>query len=429
VGGTAVQYAGNSLSQELQELYGATGGFAQSFGSLAALGIAHALQGRRPHKAEAVGPDDDKPVQRTDLQQVARIIAGFKRAALALSVADLAAVEGMPELGSFKELLAAIYAVLSQYQERFPVLAQSAHCMAQAIQQLPATVEGAASFGSHTSCAGDGSSSDGAHALPAAAAGQHQEQQPQQQGLRASAVHKPAISLGLGCRAMPLGPLTVSRTSSTAVTSRVCDMLRPFAAAAAPGVRKLYLNMVGMSHVQAAVVGPAGQQHKLTVGLDNGCSIDCCSEQYFVDNFHRFIYPGSSAQLCELDQPLAIGMFAGRETCEATHCLLGLPLLIGQGVYTVDLLIVKGGNFNLVLGNSFLYNYAGRIWQQDYSNREEGRYIILPLPQRLCQPGVTAPQPPANAHPHWYPQQRIPLQYDVCTDTLTVKPVSEYALA
>jgi hypothetical protein len=93
------------------------------------------------------------------------------------------------------------------------------------------------------------------------------------------------------------------------------------------------------------------------------------------------------------------------------------------------MLVVKSGNFNMVLGASFLYNYACRTWQRDYDNRNEGRFLVLPLPQRLCQPGVTAPQPPANARRHWYPQQRVPLQYDVCVDTWTVTPVSHYPTA
>jgi hypothetical protein len=83
----------------------------------------------------------------------------------------------------------------------------------------------------------------------------------------------------------------------------------------------------------------------------------------------------------------------------------------------------------MVLGNGFLFNYAARIWQRDFGNRQQGRYLLLPLPQRLCQPGVTAPQPPENAGPHWYPHQRVPLHYGVCTDTLTVRPVAQYPTA
>jgi len=333
-------------------------------------------------------------------------------------------VEGRPELGPFKELLAAIYAVISQYQEKFPVLVQAAECMAKAVQLWPAAWEGAGpSLDSSSSL----SSSSGSGLKP------DQQQQPaaaeQQPGLLSTAAAGgSAISLGLGCRAMPLGPLTGRRGPTVSGTARVCDLLRPYAASAGPK-RKLHLHMVGMSYVQGSVVGPGGQQYRLTAGLDNGCSIDCCSEEWFLANWQRFVYEGSTAQLCELDQPLAIGMFAGRHTCQATHCVLGLPLQLGQGVYPVDLLIVKGGNFNLVLGNSFLYNYAGRLWQRDFSNRAEGRFLILPLPQRLCQPGVAAPQPPAEAGQHWYPQQRIPLHYDVCTDCLTVQPVSEYPVA
>jgi hypothetical protein len=101
-------------------------------------------------------------------------------------------------------------------------------------------------------------------------------------------------------------------------------------------------------------------------------------------------------------------MFASRATCLATHCVLGLPLQIGKGVYPVNLLIVEGGNFPLVLGNSFMFDYAARIWQRDFADKESGRKLILLLPQKLCAPGETTPQPPANAGKNWYPSSTCP---------------------
>jgi hypothetical protein len=184
--------------------------------------------------------------------------------------------------------------------------------------------------------------------------------------------------------------------------------------------------MVGMSYVQAATAGPGGQLYKMLACLDIGCSIECCSEEWFLEHWHRFIYPGSTAKLCELRKPVGIGMFAGRQTCQATHCVVDLPLHIGDGVYPVNLLIVNGGNFNLVLGNSFFYTYAVRLWSQDYKDKQQGRYLVLPLPPSRCAPGVTSPKPPPRPGAHWYPQQRVPIHYDVCTDTLSVTQVSEY---
>lgn len=417
------------MAQGLRELHSASSGFAEAYGALVAHGQLCALQGgRRPPRAEAVGPADDKAVQpRTDQQQVARIVGSFKRAALGLSVADLAAVQGKPELADFKDMLSAIHTVLSGYGERFPSVAQSATLTAQAVQSLPDDWEEAGGPpGSSSSNSGDGAGSSSSAAL---APGQLQPAAlgpPPGLG-GAAAASQPSISLGLGCRAMPLGP-HISPRVPVVGTGRVCDLQRPFAALAG-ATRKLRLHMVGMSYVQGSVVGPGGQQHKLTAGLDNGCTIECCSEDWFLSNWQRFLYEGSSAQLCELEQPLTIGMFAGQHTCQATHCVLGLPLQLGKGVYPIDALIVKGGNFNLVLGNSFMFNYAARLWQRDFNDRAAGRYLILPLPQRLCQPGVTAPQRPAKHSPHWYPQQHIPLHYDVCEDTLAVRPVSEYPVA
>lgn len=233
--------------------------------------------------------------------------------------------------------------------------------------------------------------------------------------------------MGPGYSALRMGPIC-SPLMHGHTSARVGNLMHRYAAAAGP-TRKFSLNMVGMCHVQASLRGPGGVQHQLAPGLDNGCTISASSEDWFLDNWQRFLYPGSPAQLCKLEEPIPIGMFAGRATCQATHCVLRLPLQIGQGVYPVNLLIVKGGNFPLVLGNSFMFDYAARLWQRDFTDKESERRLILPLPQKLCAPGVTAPQPPPGAHKNWYPQQHVPLMYDVMTDTLSATPVTEYSMA
>jgi hypothetical protein len=119
-----------------------------------------------------------------------------------------------------------------------------------------------------------------------------------------------------------------------------------------------------------------------------------------------------------------MGMFAGQQTAVITHAVRNLQLAIGKGIYTVDLLVVPGANFNLVLGNDFMFNYAGRIWARDYRDRQAGRCLILPLPASLCQPGVEPPRRPVNATEYWYPSQRVAVDYQVDVQSWRVRRVA-----
>lgn len=232
------------------------------------------------------------------------------------------------------------------------------------------------------------------------------------------------MSLGLGCRALMPG-VSVGHTVSHLRFTTPVDVTAPYKAAAQR--QAVHVSVVGMSHFPSAICGPKGRLFKTRSSLDTGCTINSVSEQFFLDHAHEFCGPDSTAQLCQLDSPVSISMFAGAHSTVATHCLTGVQMYIGKGVYTADFLIVKGANFNLVLGNNFLYDYAGRVWMRDFADRQSGRYLVLPLPQRLCQPGETAPQPPSGKAAHWYPHQRVPLSYEVFTDTWSVTPVSTYA--
>jgi hypothetical protein len=205
------------------------------------------------------------------------------------------------------------------------------------------------------------------------------------------------------------------------------DLTKPYKAAASS--RKVHVNVVGMTYCSAAVVGKGGQLHKLVTHFDNGCSISSVSDQFLRENAHRWCDAGG-AQICELSSPVSVGMFAGAPHSIATHCVVGLPLQLGKGIYPVDLLVIPNGNFSLCLVNNFMYDYARRLWSRNFNDRQSGRFLVLPLPQRLCAPGETEPLPPAGRAPvHWYPSQRIPVSYEVCADTWTVTPVSSLASA
>lgn len=332
----------------------------------------------------------------------------------------LAAIEGRPELAPFKELLAAMYAVFSQMQERFPTLASAAGYLAMALVAMPDWVA------ESSAPALAPSASVAAEAAQPAAQQQPASQTAAPQQYSRSAAGGPRVSFGLGYRAMMPG-VSVSRPPQGPLAGATVDLTKPYMAAASR--RSVAVSVVGMSYFPVGIQGPRGRIRKSAASLDTGCSINSISEQYFLEVCHHLLGPDSPAQLCELESPVTIGLFAGSSSTVATHCVTGVPLHIGKGVYTVDFLIVKGGNFNMVLGNNFLYDYAGRVWCRDFNDRQAGRFLVLPLPERLCQPGVSPPQPPPNKGPHWYPSQRVPINYEVCTDTWQVKPVSSYTAA
>jgi hypothetical protein len=363
-----------------------------------------------------VGPEDDAAAAqpRVDVQQIARIVSGFRRAALALTVGDLAAIEGRPELAPFKELLAAMYAVFAQMQERFPTLSAAAGYLSMALIAMPEWAE--------ESTAAPPAPMAAAPVAPPAAQQLATPLQPPQQQTTALA-GTPRFSFGLGCQALLPG-VSIGRMQQQCNSGVAADLSKPYLAAAS--ARRVPVNVVGMARFGVGIPGPRGKIHKSVGNLDGGCSINSISEQFFLEQAHHICGPDSPAQLCALEQPVTIGLFAGAHNTVATHCITGLPLHIGKGVYTVDLLIVKGGNFNLVLGHNFLYDYAGRVWCRDYNDRQSGRYLVLPLPERLCQPGVSPPPPPPNHSRRWYPSQLVPINYEVCTDTWLVKPVSSY---
>lgn len=134
-----------------------------------------------------------------------------------------------------------------------------------------------------------------------------------------------------------------------------------------------------MTSVAAKVSGANGVLYLKTLHLDTGCTINCASRAYVQSNMHKLCGPGSSARLVKLLTPVSVGMF-GQHSSLATHVLQGVQLRIGKGVYTVDLLIIVEGNFDLVLGFSFFTDYADRR----FADRSAGRFLVLPLTQKLC---------------------------------------------
>lgn len=189
--------------------------------------------------------------------------------------------------------------------------------------------------------------------------------------------------------------------------------------AAAPGP---YLAAANVQHAVVRIVTMAALYAKLRCGVittpvtlhvDSGCNFSAISLQFFQQHRHHLLGPGSNATLYRLQTAATVGMFAGPNISTARYLITGVALDIGRGTYKQDFLVIEGANFEAVLGNDFLFGYAGRVWTRDVSNRDSGRYLVLPLFEHQCQPGVSPPASPPSAGPHWYPSQRVPLHYQV----------------
>jgi hypothetical protein len=184
----------------------------------------------------------------------------------------------------------------------------------------------------------------------------------------------------------------------------------------------MHVTVAGMTNFPVGIKQPAGDLFSFQCHLDSGCGVSIGSKAYARKMWHRLCPPGSSARLMRLATPVSVGLFAGNGCTLATHVLQGVQLYIGKGVYTVDFLLIEDGNFNLVLGNSFMVDFAAKLFTRDPSDRHSGRFLVLPLCEKMCQPGVREPLPPPHRGKHWYPSQMVPVSYDLSVDTWFVVP-------
>jgi hypothetical protein len=336
--------------------------------------------------------------QQQEQRQLAALRQVLSKAILPLNLHQLALVCSAENAEALRQVLNSLYEVLEQ-----PISGSNR----QAVSAAATVVSG----------------------LLAAAESSQQQQQPR--SAVAGSMEAPLVSSGLAGRVLPAGTgtgeVSVAANAARSSSSDSNSFLQqaPYRAAATSDAIRVAL--AGMMTVLASVWNSNGSKHTLKVSLDSGCNGSCISAELLAQQWHQFFGPGSTAELVELETPLQMAMFAGQETATITHAVRGLQLGIGKGLYTVDLLVVPGANFNLVLGNDFLYNYAGRIWARDYRDRQAGRYLILPLPASLCQPGVEAPRRPAGAGEFWYPSQRIAIDCPVHVQSWRVRLVATAA--
>jgi hypothetical protein len=460
-GSSALSSEFNSLPEPLRvSILQALTGFADNFADAAALGVsmAHArarssgkVPRHRPRLAEPVAASDEQQQQQqqqqqslpsTDAQTMRRILTILSKMMVPITMGDWAAAQADKELSDVRDLLAVFYRALSRLRNAPSAVSAAAGYLGQAVLaldpdwefQLPTAVETAvsaaaaatastvpAAAGSSTAPAAAGAAAD----TTAATAGKPSAVPSVHSAAATAASAGPlgvgVASLGLACRVLP----SVHASAAMADSSSSSSNSNSSSAAAGPWLEALsddrvHKVMAGMATVPAAVEGVATAAH-----MDSGSNLSCASEEWSKTLLSRLRKPDCQAQLVKLAKPLVIGMFAGQETVVATHVLRNVAIDIKQGRYRYDLVIVPGANFNVVLGLDFMHDYAGRMWTRDFRDRQSGRYLILPLTAALCRPGEQPPQRPADAGPHWYPSQRIPLTYNVIMESWPVRPVSD----
>lgn len=157
-------------------------------------------------------------------------------------------------------------------------------------------------------------------------------------------------STGLDCR--PLLDLPAAAGASSSI-----DLSKPYLGAACSEV--ITINMANMIKFKAGFCGAGNKVQPVTAHLDNGCSLSGISEALLKEKWPHLFPPGGRAELLELRRRIAVGMLAGQNGSLSQHVVRGLALDIGKGTCPADLLVVKTANFALVLGQDFLYTYAG----------------------------------------------------------------------
>ncbi|WIA20746.1 hypothetical protein OEZ85_005114 [Tetradesmus obliquus] len=256
-------------------------------------------------------------------------------------------------------------------------------------------------------------------AAAAAAAGsssssckQQQQQQAMPSLLGVGAIGR-VLSAGLAFNVLqgPAAAATAAASGSGGSSSGSSGWFEQAPYKAAAKGRVVQFTQASMMTVKVGLYSNGSVKRTVQAHLDYGCNGSCISTEFLQQNWHQVFAPGSKAELAELETPLQLGMFAGDQHTVITHVVCGVELVIGDGVYVVDKLVVPGANFSLVLGNDFAFNFAARTWARDFRDRQAGRYLILPLTASLCRPGVEAPRRPASATEFWYPMQRVPVFY------------------
>lgn len=381
---------------------------------------------KRPPRAVEVGPEDAAAADQADPRlppEISRILHIISKAVAPAALADLAALQGAEELQGLREFLAIFWRLLAAAQHRLPGIAPAAACLQACVEHLEPTAVflESSKVEPGTVLAAMTADSDAAVDLGCSftVGSSHN-------GSAAAAVPHPSSSSSSVLDSRSDTQISAQHADLSSSDGReLIDISKPYAAAAKTAFVKV--RMAGMPSVQG--YWRAGRRRSpVKLRLDSGCNFSCMSSQHLKERYHDIIGPNSSAEVFKLHTPITVGMFAGKHTTTARYLVKSAAVDIGKGTYPQDFLVIDSANFSVVLGNDFMFNYAGRFWSRDYTDKEAGRRLVLPLPKRLCQPGVEPPQRGTDNSPHWYPSQRVAVDYQVAEESWAASKVTELRL-
>jgi hypothetical protein len=157
------------------------------------------------------------------------------------------------------------------------------------------------------------------------------------------------------------------------------------------------------------------------------------SQQWLQQNPHVVFYPGSSAQLCQLQEPRRVGGFFNGSSSTVSYVVRNAVLGIGEGAFPVNMQVVPDAAFDITLGLDFLWGYAARLVPRSLTDRSSGAHLAIPVPPQFRKKGVAAPAPPAwvtqDKRGAWVPICRVRARYAVHTQRAPVTVVSPSCLA
>jgi hypothetical protein len=190
--------------------------------------------------------------------------------------------------------------------------------------------------------------------------------------------------------------------------------------------------VVYQSCEQFTVPGDFGGRH-VSVTIDPGAALSIFDQGWLKHNKHVVFHPGSSAELCKLHEPRALGSFFTGSSSTVSYVVRNAQLGLGDGRFPVNFHVVPNAAFDITLGLDFLWGYAAKLVSRSISNRGSGQCLVIPVPQQLRKKGMPAPEPPHWVPEHqrasWVPSCRIRARYCVHTLRAPVDVVSPSCLA
>jgi hypothetical protein len=167
--------------------------------------------------------------------------------------------------------------------------------------------------------------------------------------------------------------------------------------------------------------------------VDPGAALSCFGKDWLRDNSHVVFHPGTTAELCQLHEPRAVGGFFIGSSAPVDFMVRNSVVGVGEGAYPLNFQVVPGAAFNVTLGLDFLWGYAARLVPRNLTDPTSGAHLCIPVPPQYRKKGVPAKEPPEwvpeQKRSEWVPTCRVRGRYGVYTQRAPVTVVSPSRLA